>query len=479
MRDLLLSVTLVAVFSVKKNRGWGVVINPALRGGVFQRTSPRSSQRHLRFPVSTAGQHPRSLRRLARAIRTRFQNLYSIEIGVVGMTTAGAAEMLPATRIGVNGATSGARLRRIGRRHFDQLAARPRQLVAQHVRKARPSRPGDVPREVAILDHAGNIQILNHDGAVALGVVVAENVQCVFALSPDLAVQTHHAELRLFSVLRSFLSSRDGTVGAGEPGQCLFEVGGVGNKSPVAVGEQVGHTAIDGDDGLGARGRVGDLDLADNRGKPLISVSVDRAGCGLTLKRSVSDAAQVAELQEANAIARKTPRSHTRRCERKRSWSPSLPVWSPTDPLEAPLPRIFEFSQKLNAHPAWNVSKPRQLCAKVGEFAHLSKRRWIDPLPLLASEPHQPLLVSEVPQEPESILPLTKPRDLRWRRVDAKPKALVNEHQTGSDLLCPPITGHVPGSCDSDAGHTFFVAQNRGKAIGAPDFMRAKLEVAV
>ena len=76
-----------------------------------------------------------------------------------------------------------------------------------------------------------------------------------------------------------------------------------------------------------------------------------------------------------------------------------------------------------------NVRKPRKLGAKLGQFVDLIKRRGKDSLILRPRESHQPLLVCEVPQEPQGRLPPTEPLDLRDRRVDAIAKCLACDHE--------------------------------------------------
>src|SRR5690606_40243869 len=119
---------------------------------------------------------------------------------MVDMPTTRTAEAFPLAGSGVDGTAFGARLRTVGGGHFYEETAGPCELVAEHLREAGPSRVCDVAGQVAP-DHACDVELFDHDDAVALGQSCRLDMQGVLALAPDLAVQSHHTELCFLSSL--------------------------------------------------------------------------------------------------------------------------------------------------------------------------------------------------------------------------------------------------------------------------------------
>ena len=219
------------------------VINPALKGGAFGRTTWDTQSNPFR--ASQGAQLRRPLHTQSRAIRTGNQNLRSIEVSMVLVATRGAVEGgLRATRLGVDAAACAARLRTVRGWHLDEGAARPREFVAEHVREAGPSRVRDAA-SAATSNHPRNVQLLQNDDAVALGESCRLDVQEVVALPPHLAVDASDADLGLLSVLRSFLPSADGALCVGESLERGFEVTWAGDHLAVGSGAEVRDAAVD------------------------------------------------------------------------------------------------------------------------------------------------------------------------------------------------------------------------------------------
>lgn len=104
----------------------------------------------------------------------------------------------------------------------------------------------------------------------------------------------------------------------------------------------------------------------------------------------------------------------------------ALPTRRPCQPPKEALPRIVEFGKEMAGRVAGNICHPWDFRAKASQLTHLIVGRRIA---LVGSrQPHKPLLVGEVPQEPERRLPREETRFLRGRRVGAIPEALVDEH---------------------------------------------------
>lgn len=355
---------------------------------------------------------------------------------MVNVTATRTAEALAVPTVGVDDAARAARLRRVGGRNLDERSARPRELIAQHLGEAGPSGSGDMPREVVVLDHAGDVELFDDHRSVALGVGGRQLVQHVVALTAHLAVQTHHANLSLLSILRSFLPSRDGSLRSGQPSKSLFEVSGVDDEPPVGVGEQVRDASVDGDNRLEPGQRVGHFNLAQDRRKPLVAVAAECAGFRFALKWAVYDGAKVPELREAEHVAIETPHLRVRLGEREEVASFALPARLSSEPFEASLPRLVEFNEQGGADVAWHIGQPRQLGAKIGQLVDLVERGRVALVLAAAGQSNAPLLKGEVPQEPERTFPRCEPSNLLLGRVDAEPKALENLHALSVCLVC-------------------------------------------
>jgi hypothetical protein len=146
-----------------------------------------------------------------------------------------------------------------------------------------------VPRQ-ATSNHAPNVELFDHDDAVALGQSCGLNMQEVLALAPDLSVQTHDAELGLLSPLGPFLSSGNDALRSGKPRHGALVEARIGSQVAVGIGQETGDAAVQGHDRLGAGGWLGQIDLAEDRGKPLVAIAAERAGLRFAFQRPIETA---------------------------------------------------------------------------------------------------------------------------------------------------------------------------------------------
>lgn len=258
---------------------------------------------------------------------------------------------------------------------------------------------------------------------------MTENVKNMLALPPDFSVKSSNEELCFCLVVRSFLSTSDGSLGSGEPGESFSEEGGVRNDPPVGVGQEVCDPAIDRYDGLGSRNGVSDLNFANNQCEPLIPVPLESAGFGLSFEWSVNDATKVAEFRKPKVAAVKTPFIEMRLITAKKVPSLSLPAWSFSKSFEATLPRLVQFDEKLSADIAGHVSEPRKFGPKVRQLVDLIEGGRVLFVLAAAGQTNFSLLKSEVPKEPEGGLPLPQPSNLCFGGIDTKTKALADQHR--------------------------------------------------
>ncbi len=350
---------------------------------------------------------------------------------MIGMPTSNATELgLRYPTALVHDAARGACLGRVGRLHFDKLAAGPCELVAEHLREAAPCRARDASRwPVGPSYHVLGTELFENDRAVALGVGRTQIVQDMLTLSPDLAMQARNAQFGFLPVLRSFLASCDDALGMSDLSERAIVEGGIRHEAPVAVRDEVHDAAIDGHNGLGAGCRFGQLDLADDQREPLTRLASKRAGLRPALKRPMCDDAHVSELRETKHGAIQTPALRVWLAERNRIATPSLPTRRTRELLEATPPSLVEIHKQMRTDVSRHVGDPRNVGAKLCQLVDLVERGREDPVGPWPGKANQSLLVREVPEEPERTLPIAQAPFLRRRWVEPEAVAATDQQR--------------------------------------------------
>src|SRR5690606_19904625 len=155
---------------------------------------------------------------------------------MVDMPTTRTAEAFPLAGSGVDGTAFGARLRTVGGGHFYEETAGPCELVAEHLREAGPSRVCDVAGQVAP-DHACDVELFDHDDAVAIGQSCRLDTQGVPALARGLAVRSHHTARCFLSSLGPFLAAGAGALSARKARHGARVEAGIRGELAVGVGK--------------------------------------------------------------------------------------------------------------------------------------------------------------------------------------------------------------------------------------------------
>ena len=106
----------------------------------------------------------------------------------------------------------------------------------------------------------------------------------------------------------------------------------------------------------------------------------------------------------------------------------SFPTRSVRKLLEAALPGFVEFDQHLGADVSRDLREPRQLGPKRGQLADLIERGRVAALTTAPGQSTKPLLVRELPEEPQGITPAICRRNLFPRRIDAVAEGFADEH---------------------------------------------------
>ena len=318
-------------------------------------------------------------------------------------------------------------LRGIRSGHKFDRSAGPFLLVAKHPLEHRPACICD-SASAASAQHPRDVQIFQHDDTVTLGDACGLNVQEMSALPSHLAVLTRDATLGLLPVLGSFLSTSDSPLRTTQSFQRSLQVLRPGDQIALRRSRKVDNAAIDRDHRAWSRSWIWDRDLADDRGEPLISVTNERAGLWRAFKRAMDDSSDLAELGKIQRITLKTPRLRMRFTQVDDVEALALPSWSVCALLKAALPRFIQLVEKLHRHITRNVRKPRQLRSKLGQIFRLIKRGHVAALVTIFGQSEKPLLVREVPEEPQSITPTICCRNLLARWIDAIAEGFADQH---------------------------------------------------
>ena len=109
---------------------------------------------------------------------------------MVDVITKHTAESLSMSGESTDFSTLRTSLRRVWGRYFNELTSTPSKLVLQHVGKLRPSSSSNATGKTVVLEHALDVELLDDNRAVALGIGSRQLVQDVVALSLDLTVNT-------------------------------------------------------------------------------------------------------------------------------------------------------------------------------------------------------------------------------------------------------------------------------------------------
>ena len=324
-------------------------------------------------------------------------------------------------------------LRRVRSRHFNELTSAPSKLVSQHVGKLRPSSPSNVTSETVVLEHALNVELLDDNRAVALGVGSRQLVQDVVALSLDLTVDATHTVQGFCSVLGSFLSSIGRMLGTTKSLQGLFKMGRVQHFPSIGICKQVGNASIDGYYRSNPRTWIGDFVFAQDAGEPLISIPPDRAGFRLPFEGSMNHDFQRFELRKVQPVAGESPDFGMRLTKPERVPSPSFPPRSIGELLETSLPCLVQLYEQLGTHITRDLSDPWKFSPQSGQFVDLIECGDVLFLVTRPSKSDRSLLVGNVPQTTKSALPTTQNSSLLPSWVNTEPKTLADKH--GSSLL--------------------------------------------
>ena len=273
-------------------------------------------------------------------------------------------------------------LRRIRRGHLHHEAAVSRCLLLEQRDELAPAHREDAPVEPSFLchvhpglldrargrpHHASDLQVLDNDHAVVLGVAEGEGVQQVVSLPPHLAMDGGELRACLGAVVRPFLLPTEVLTGPGDRHLGLVEEGRTRFEVAKAVGHHVGHAAIEAHRLPERRLRSRHLEMAHDRDEPLVVLVRNRGRGALSLERSVQDDRHVAELGEDQHITTvlgvETPDLLAWFAQPDRVVSLGLEVRAASALGEAPLPGTVEALEQVLAHVRRNVVEPVHLGA--------------------------------------------------------------------------------------------------------------------
>lgn len=415
----------------------GVVISISLRLRLCESGPTHLAQLHSHFPASSGALEQHSLHRQNRAIRTAFQNLRRVDVGVFTMTTPSTNEQrLRVTRRCVDVAACTALLRAECGRHLNERAAKPRQFVAQHVVEDRPPSVADATRAVSLY-HTRDVQFLDNDDAVVLSKSRGLDMQMVSTLTPYLAVEASDTKLGFGSVARAFLLTGDGTLSMSDALEGSFEMLRVIDEIATGRRAEMHNTAIYCDDRFSAISEVWDPDLTYDHREPLIRIADERAGLARTFERTMNNNAHRAELWEVQRavcpillVDVESPDPGVRLAQADNVLALTFPTWRFGEFPEAALPGVVKLDEQLAGDIARDVGKPRQFGAQLGHLALLIENGRVAAFAFcLGVVREQALFVRDVPKKTQCVAPRIESRSLPFAGIDTKTECLIYQHQ--------------------------------------------------
>ncbi|KKN04626.1 hypothetical protein LCGC14_1095520 [marine sediment metagenome] len=370
----------------------------------------------------------------------------SVGISMRGMSArdAGKPRLCLAT-VRCNVTTSSTRLRAVRGRYLDKRAAGPVTFIAQHLDQPTPASIENAAVETGFsadvaagvcsgpfgaTGHIPQLQFLDDHRTVVLGVAIRDLMQVPVPLPANCAVDSGDTASRFLLIGTPFLASGDHALCAGETLKTLLQVRRLWNKSTSGIGDEIDHAAVEGDWVAAWSNRICDNELADDAGKPLVPIAYDAARLRCAFEWSMDHCLEQTEFGEADAAILQSPDFGMRFAQRHRISALALPARLHRKPLKAALPRFVELDEQLRADVPWDISKPWKLSAKPGQLLALVKGRVVSPLAAWTCEAKQPLLMGQVPQIAQRVLPRIKTHDLCYGRIDPIAVGFVNRpHQ--------------------------------------------------
>jgi hypothetical protein len=366
---------------------------------------------------------------------TRQNILGGVCICMLFMTTSSAVEhrLREATHL-VDVSADGTRLRGVSRVDLANFTTKRDDLVLAELNELSPSGRLNTPVETFLLRttcaaHVPDLQLLDEDDALVLGVPLRLDVQKMFTLTTDLAMNSHHSDLRLLSVLGSFLLPGDVSLRSREPFLGEFQMSRVLDDASVRVGEEVNAATIDADGCFRGRDCIRDLDLAHDRAEPLVTVALDRANLLLSFDGSVNDGTNVSDLWKAKRFFVEMKLHRVRLGEANHISIFSLPTRFVSNSLETPLPRQVEINECLSLNIARNVSKPYVLRAQTSQLIDLVEGCEVATVSTRMCETNESLLECDVPEEAQSVTPSIQPSNLLNSWIYTVTKTFVDDHR--------------------------------------------------
>jgi putative transposase len=347
------------------------------------------------------------------------------------------------TACGINRSANRTSLRAIRRWYLDQSTTTPSKLVSKAIHNHTPSGIKNTSIKTAFSGyvlsglingtsrrshHVLDIQILDDDRTVTLGVSRREIMDHVTSLSTHGSIKLSHSNTRFFLIVASFPPSSDDALSMSKPAKRSLKISRIFINVPIAIGHKIHYTTIECDNRLRPCDRIGQIDLTNNRDKPLIYLTNERTSLRRSLERTMNNNVHCSKLGKNQRIIFKTPDLGV--------WLTDVdliaPLLFPTrlkrDLLKTPLPCLIELDEKLSTNVTRNVRKPRNLDTKLRKLIDLIKRRIVPSLKWYASKTSQSLLLCKVPKKSQGTFPVKKSSKLLLTGIDAKAKGLANDH---------------------------------------------------
>jgi hypothetical protein len=251
-------------------------------------------------------------------------------------------------------------------------------------------------------------------------------MQNMFSLSSDLSVDLGDLSLGPFSVLGTFLSTSDRSLGASKTFARSFKKPVVVDQLTIRRGCKVCNTHVDANNRQGRWLGVFDLIFASDGDEPLVNFSLDGTSLGASHQGTVKDKSNVAKFWKPKDVAIKAEGLVVRLADTKSITALSLPTRSVTKALEAPLPSLIKLDEELSADIARDIGKPWDKGSEFSQFVDLVEGCGVGLI--CSGKAQNALFESQIPEPAQGAFPVPHPRALLLGWVYAVAKGLVNDH---------------------------------------------------
>lgn len=381
--------------------------------------------------------------------KTSLKNVFCcICVGVLFVSAAGAAEhRLRDSTSSINNTAGRTLLRRVLSWDFSNLSAKRDSFVFTQHSKTPPASTHYTSVQTAFLHaptrsaHILNIQLLDEDDAVVIGVPLRFAMENVVALATNFSVKSSNSISSFFIVFRSSLSAGFSSLCTSESRSHLSKVVRIFYEALFRVGDQVDATSIDSDRRFNGRYRIWNIHFTHDRTEPLINVALYRANLRFTFKRTMYDSSDWSEFWKAKDAVFQPPISSPRLSTAKHVSPFSFPAGLVGKPIKMTLPGMLQLKEDMCLNITRYVGEPWKFGSNRRQLVRLIERTRMVLVAAWMCVTHETLLVCNIPKKPQGVVPFFQTGYLLGCRIDPVAKPAMNNHERNSSRIPTETVG--------------------------------------